>query len=119
MLLILPRLNNQASRVGEKKKTHTHVSLAGKNDRRQHYLEGRRMARHRAFTAAGRNEQRQRYALSVYERLRGEGWGEERGWTGVVKRNWAKEGRLVKQHNGEKIPGRERGREAGAVFQVS
>lgn len=100
MLLILPRLNNQASRVGGKKNPtphNIHVSLAGENDRRQHYLEGRRMTRHRAFTAAGRNEQRQRYALSVYERLRGEGRGGERGGgvdrgKGAVKRNWAKEG---------------------------
>lgn len=38
---------------------------------------------------------------------------------GEVKRNWAKEAWLVKQHNGERIPGLERGREAGGVFQVS
>lgn len=70
------------------------------------------MARHRAFTAVGRNEQRQRDALSAYERLRGEGRGGEkevdRG-KGAVKRNWAKEGWLVKRHNEERIPAREVG----------
>lgn len=38
---------------------------------------------------------------------------------GEVKRNWVKEGRLVKRHTGERIPGREQGIEAGGVSQVS